>query len=397
MKRYIALFVAIFMIAALTACGGGANDAQPETPPDTVETEQPDPVEPDDNDHDHDHDHDNDHDHDDDDVATQGNGDPSYIAVISKGFQHQFWQAVYTGARAAGENYGVEVSFHGPESEADIGPQLDMVRAALARNPDAFAFAALDTAAALAELQDAYDRGIPVIGFDSGVPEAPPGQVLATAATDNVEAGGVGAINMFPEIQDAIAAATEDDPVIIAILSQDVTSESITGRTRGFAERMMELAGDVNDSVAITGGFSAINTGDENAAVQIEVFVGASPETVDMTTAAHGVLNTPNRIGVFGSNEGAVGGLLSTIVAGTVVPDGVILVGFDAGAMQKGAVEEGIMFGSVTQDPFEIGYQAVSLAVRAARGESVSDVDTGAQWWNADNMHDDDIAILLYD
>jgi len=37
-----------------------------------------------------------------------------------------------------------------------------------------------------------------------------------------------------------------------------------------------------------------------------------------------------------------------------------------------------------------------SLPVRAARGESVSDVDTGAQWWNADNVNDPDIAILLY-
>jgi ribose transport system substrate-binding protein len=90
-------------------------------------------------------------------------------------------------------------------------------------------------------------------------------------------------------------------------------------------------------------------------------------------------------------------GLLSTIVAGTAVPDGVILVGFDAGAMQKGAVEQGIMFGSITQDPFQIGFQSVSMAVRAARGESVSDLDTGARWWNADNMHDAEIAILLYD
>ena len=391
MKRLATLFVAVFMIATLTACGGGGGNAQPEPPVETVipDFEDQEPDDYDDNDYDYE---DNDN-----DVVTPGNGDPSYVAVISKGFQHQFWQAVYAGARAAGEDYGVDVSFDGPESEADIGPQLDMVRAALARDPDAFAFAALDTAAALAELQDAYDRGIPVIGFDSGVPEAPPGQVLATAATDNAEAGGVGADNMFPEIQDAIAAATEDAPVVIAVLSQDVTSESITGRTRGFAERMMALAGGVNDSVAITGGYSAINTGDSDAAVQIEVFVGATPDIVDMTSTAHGVLNTPNIRGVFGSNEGAVVGLLSTINAGTEVPEGVILVGFDAGAMQKGAVEQGIMFGSVTQDPFQIGFQAVSLAVRAARGESVSDVDTGAQWWNADNMHDPDIAILLYD
>jgi len=374
MKKLIALLLAILLVASLAACGGGD---EPEATPAPAETQAP--------------------------AATEApeepeeNGEVSYVALISKGFQHQFWQAVYAGARAAGEYYGVEISFDGPPSEADIGPQLEMLRSALARNPDAIAFAALDTEAALAELADAYNRGIPVIGFDSGIPDAPAGQVLATAATDNIAAGAVGADNMFPEIEEAIAAATEASPVVVAILSQDATSESVTGRTQGFAERMYQLASGVNDSVAVTGGLARINTGDASAAVVIEVVVGATPDIVDMTSAALGILGTPNLLGVFCSNEGAVSGLLATIGAGTVVPEGVILVGFDAGSAQKEAVEQGLMFGSVTQDPFQIGFQSVSLAVRAARGESVSDVDTGAQWWNSDNMHNPDIAILLYD
>ena len=376
MKKVLAILLAILLVAAFAACNGDTPET-PEPPPEPAQDapEPPPPPPP----------------------PEPGDDGPSYIAVISKGFQHQFWQAVYAGALAAGEHYGVEVSFDGPESEADIGPQLDMLRAALARNPDAIAFAALDTEAALAELADAYGRGIPVVGFDSGIPDAPAGQVRATAATNNIAAGALGADNMFPEIQDAIAAATPDSPVVVAILSQDATSESVTGRTQGFAERMLELAGGVNDSVAIIGGLARINTGDADAAVVIEVTVGATPDIVDMTSAAHGVLNTPNLLGVFCSNEGAVVGLLSTIVAGTDVPEGVLLVGFDAGAMQKGAVEQGIMFGSITQDPFQIGFQSVSLAFRAAIGESVADIDTGARWWNADNMHDPEIALLLYD
>ena len=323
--------------------------------------------------------------------------DISYIAVISKGFQHQFWQAVYQGALDAGVHYGVTVSFDGPESEADIGPQLVMVRAALARNPDAFAFAALDTEAALAELEDAYNRGIPVVGFDSGVPGAPPGRVRANAATDNVDAGGLVATNMFPALQARISAATQANPVVIAILSQDAVSESITNRTQGFAEEMYRLARGVNDSVAITGGLGRINTGDPNAAVVINTVVGATPATVDMTTAAHSVMMTPNLIGVFCSNEGSVAGVLATIAAGTTVPDGLIITGFDAGEAQKAAVRSGLMYGAVTQDPVRMGFEAVSLAVRAARGETVTDVNTGARWWNADNMDDPEIAILLYD
>jgi len=272
-----------------------------------------------------------------------------------------------------------------------------MINAELAKNPDAIALAALDTNAVLSQLQEAFDKGIPIVGFDSGVPDAPAGQIAANASTNNEAAAALAADHMFPEIKDAVAAATTGDPVTIAILSQDVVSASVGGRTKGFAAQMHTLASGVNDSVAVVGDFSAINKGDANAAVLIQVVVGATPDQTDMNNAASAVLNFENLIGVFMSNEGAVNGVLSSINAGARVPDGCILIGFDAGENQKGAVRSGLFFGSITQDPFMIGYYAVELAVKAARGETVSDIDTGAKWYDASNMDQADIAILLYD
>jgi ribose transport system substrate-binding protein len=332
-------------------------------------------------------------------VAACDDGDDGtmYVSVISKGFQHQFWQAVKAGSDAAAEDLGVEIHFDGPEGEAAIADQVNMLNAELAKDPNAIALAALDTNAVLSQLADARERGIPIIGFDSGVPDAPAGQIAANASTNNEAAAAIAAEHMFPEIQSAIAAATSDNPVVIAVLSQEVVSASITGRTKGFAERMYDLASSANGSVAITGGFSAINKGDGNPAVIIEVVVGATPELTDMTNAANAVLNTPDLLGVFMSNEGAVSGLLAAHNAGAAIPAGVLLIGFDAGEAQKAAVRSGLFFGSITQDPFQIGYQAVALAVKAANGESVSDVDTGAKWWDASNMDQPDIALLLYD
>ena len=54
-----------------------------------------------------------------------------YIAVISKGFQHQFWQAVAAGAEQAAEDYGVTITFEGPETEAMVDKQVEMVQAAM--------------------------------------------------------------------------------------------------------------------------------------------------------------------------------------------------------------------------------------------------------------------------
>ena len=335
-------------------------------------------------------------------VAACGNGGssndgPMYISVISKGFQHQFWQAVKQGSDQAAADLGVEIYFDGPEGESAIADQVNMLNAELAKNPDAIALAALDTTAVLSQLAEAYDKGIPVIGFDSGVPDAPAGQIAANASTNNEGAAALAADHMFPEIKAAVEAATPDNPVVICILSQEVVSASVGGRTKGFAEKMFTLASGANDSVAITGGYSAINKGDANAAVKIEVVVGATPDLTDMTNAANTVLNTENLLGVFMSNEGAVSGLLAAHNAGASIPSGVLLIGFDAGEAQKSAVRSGLFFGAITQDPVQIGYQAVALAVKAANGEPVSDIDTGAKWYDSSNMDQADIAILLYD
>jgi ribose transport system substrate-binding protein len=332
-----------------------------------------------------------------DDVVDAGGDDvdeaPGYYSVIAKGFQHQFWQVVKKGSEDAAKDLGVEIYFTGPEGESAQAAQVDMLNAELAKNPKAIALAALNTEAVLTQLQEAADKGIPVIGFDSGVPNAPAGQIAANASTDNENAAALAAEKMYEAIKAQIDAATADNPVVISVFSQDVTSASVGGRTKGFAEKMYELVGE---SASITGDFNAINTG-TGTAVIIEVTVGATPDITDMTNAANGLLNTEGLIGVFCSNEGAVNGLLAAMNAGSVLPEGVKVVGFDAGAGQKAAVASGVFMGSITQDPYQIGYQAVALAVAAANGETVADVDTGAKWYDASNMNDPDIAQLLYD
>ena len=105
---------------------------------------------------------------------------------------------------------------------------------------------------------------------------------------------------------------------------------------------------------------------------------------------------------MFCSNEGAVTGFLAATSSGADLADGglygdLIVAGFDAGAPQKNAVRQGWFVGSVTQDPYQIGYQAVELAVKAANGEEVADIDTGAQWYTAENIDDPEIALLVYD
>ena len=73
-----------------------------------------------------------------------GSGDAKpYIAVVSKGEQHDFWQQVKLGAQDAAEKYGVDITFEGPASESDVQDQVEMLNNAMAKNPVAIALAVL--------------------------------------------------------------------------------------------------------------------------------------------------------------------------------------------------------------------------------------------------------------
>src|SRR6187200_3342561 len=98
-----------------------------------------------------------------------GGGEQPYIPIVSKGFQHQFWQAVKKGAEEEAKAEGVTVNFEGPETESQVDKQMEMLQAEFDKHPQAVCFAALDSKAATPLLQKFKDANIPVIGFDSGV------------------------------------------------------------------------------------------------------------------------------------------------------------------------------------------------------------------------------------
>lgn len=395
MKRILS--IALILVLSLTVfvgCGGGNSSSTPEsTAPASEEPAEPaseEPAEP----------------ASEEPAATDG--ERPYIAVVSKGFQHQFWQTVYAGSKDAAEKYNVEMTFEGPPSESDISTQVDMVNAALAKNPKALCLAALDTQSLNSQLEQALSAGIPVVGFDSGVPDAPAGSVVSTASTNNYNAGELAAEEMFKEASFAerLNAATAEAPVAIAVQSQDATSASILDRTNGFINKMVELCEGVHaGGVEVTGHdvFKKDATGD--VVISIKVTVPPTTSYTDAQAACQTMLqNNSNLIGYFCSNEASVTGILAATNDGTDLDrengayKDLIVVGFDAGKPQKDAVASQYFYGAVTQDPYQIGYLAVELAYKALSGETVDEiVDTGCKFYTHANMEEADIAQLLYD
>ena len=334
--------------------------------------------------------------------ASGTSGGKQKVEVIAKGFQHDFWRAVESGAMKAGTEFGVEVTFVGPASETAIAEQVEMLNSAINRRPAAIALAALDTNASIDAITKAHKEGIPIIGFDSGVPGAPDGTIAANAATDNYAAGELAAEKTYEEIKSQLAG-TASSPVRIGVVSQEVNSMSIYERSAGFVEKIETLLGeDANvgaENVSIIGHTRFSNGSKEDGArVIIEVRVPAEVTDSAGRTEAQTLLNKQDLIAIFGSNEFGAKSIINADdgLSQGRIGNGVIAVGFDSGELQQDAISSGRFFGSVTQDPVSIGYQAVRLAVSASKGEAVSDVDTGAKWYNKGNINDADIQALLY-
>lgn len=326
-------------------------------------------------------------------AATSTTSGSKHIDVIAKGFQHQFWKAVELGTQNAAKEFGVEVTFQGPDNESAIAQQVEYLNTAIAKKPAAICLAALDTQASIPSIQSAMEAGIPIIGFDSGVPDAPKGAIKANASTNNAVAGALAADELYKLIESKIKDAKE--PVRIGVVAQESNSQSIVDRTKGFVDKMTELCGADNVSVE---GHDSLKNEKAGAKVVIDVGIPAEVKDVDAAAVASAILEKKDLIAIYGSNEFAANAIITANEGlDKLGADKVIAVGFDAGKKLLDAVRAKTFAGAVTQDPVQIGYQAVKLAVEAADGKSVSDVDTGAKWYNAENMDADDIKPCLYE
>ncbi len=286
-----------------------------------------------------------------------------YIPLVSKGFQHQFWQAVKAGAEQAADEYNVTITFEGPDNETMVDRQIDMLAAALANNPKAIGFAALDSQAAIPLLKQANDKGIPIIAFDSGVDSDIP---VSTATTDNLAAAGLAADKM---------AEMLGGKGKVAVVAHDQTSRTGIDRRDGFVNRIAEKYPDIE-------------------VVTVQYGQGDHLKSTEVTKAI--LTANPDLNGIFGTNEGSAIGVVNGVQElGT---EGLVIIGYDSGKAQKDAIKSGLMAGAITQNPVGIGYETVKAAVAASKGESVPAlIDTGFYYYDASNMEDPAIAAVLYD
>lgn len=288
--------------------------------------------------------------------------DKPYIAIVSKGFQHQFWQAVKKGAEQEAAKQGATITFEGPATEKEVEAQITMLTNALAKQPKAIGFAALDSKSAEGLLQQAKSTNIPVIAFDSGVESDVP---LTTAATDNTAAAAEAAKHM----SELLGGQGK-----VGMIVHDQTSLTGQQRRDGFTDWMEANAPGIT-------------------LIPVQYGDGDQAKSADITKSI--LAANPDVKGIYGANEGSAIGIVKGVQeAGKT---GITIIGFDSGKAQIDAINSGLMAGAITQNPVGMGEELVKAAMKAIKGEPLEkSIDTGFYWYDKTNITDPKIQAVLY-
>ncbi len=286
-----------------------------------------------------------------------------YIPVVSKGYQHEFWQTVKKGSEAAAKELGIRTSFVGPADETQIAQQIQLMEDVLIQNPKAILLSALDTNALVPIVETAHARGIVVATFDSGINSDLP---VTFVATNNRAAGGVAADEMAKLI---------NNQGKVGIIAHVAGTTTAIERSEGFIARIKEKY------PKITILDTQYSDGDPQKALD---------KTIDMVRA------NPDLLAIYATNEGATLGVANAIQSNQLTGK-IKVIGFDSTEAIIDFVNNDVIQGFIVQDPFQMGYQGMVALNKALKGESLDkQVDVPAGFVTKENMNQPDIQKLLF-
>lgn len=331
----------------------------------------------------------------------------SYISIIGKGEEGQYWKQVKKGVSQAAKDLNEQLGYEGkdkikvvysaPAETDNVDGQVNLLDEELSRYPVALGIAIVDENACDVQFDLAADSEIPVVAFDSGSDYQ---GLLATVSTNNTESAQVVADNLGKELE-----GTGE----IVIVANDSKSKNNKERVSAFAAKLKESYPEMK--VVDTVYLDALEDWQKKIAAEInagtyalsgEPTGTALPEEAQTDPASiteeqvldYVLKKHPDLKGVYGTNQVAVKALVNGIERGK--REGLTVVGYDADEEQLQMLKDGTVDGLLVQNPFGMGYASVIAAARAAIGAgNEAYVDTGYVWVTKENMKSEEVKQML--
>ena len=268
------------------------------------------------------------------------------VGVSWSNFQEERWKTDEAAIVAALEEAGAE--YLSTDAQSSSSKQLSDVESLIARGADALIILAQDSEAIIPAVQNAWNNGIPVVGYDRLIDD----DRAFYLTFENTEVGRMQAraiLAVQPTGNYVMIKGSPTDPNADFLRSgqQEVLQDAIdAGEIRIVAE-------------SYTDGWLP-----SNAQRNMEQILTAQNNEVDAVVA---------------SNDGTAGGVVAALQAQGL--DGAIPVsGQDADHAALNRVARGTQTVSVWKDARDLGQRAGEIAVAMAEGVAMSDIEGAVQW-----------------
>lgn len=255
------------------------------------------------------------------------------IAVIGAGSGKHFWRAVESGARKAGAELGYEIFYRNPSDENAIKEQGQLLTDAAKKNCVAIVLAP-NSPTHLTEIQAFHSLHTPVVIIDRDMQLDP---VYAMVMTDNYRAGQLAGQQMIEILNNRGA---------VAVLGLQQGIPSTDAREQGFIDTIRS----------------------SNIKLLPIVHLGTNIAEIRLNADRYLRQYFDEMDGLFTPNEMTTLGALAELRLKTK-PGRIIHIGFDLDRYLLQGLSSGELAGLALQQPHEMGYMGVKLAVDALNGK----------------------------
>jgi ribose transport system substrate-binding protein len=257
------------------------------------------------------------------------------------GAGNPFWAAVEEGAKAKGEELGVEVIVVAPPAESDVQAQITQIEDLIAQGVEGIALAPTDPNALAPVVDSAQAAGIPVVFVDTrGINEG-----VTFIGTNNEVGAALAAEYMCENLPEGANVA-----ILQGLISQSTGQARAEGSRQGLTDCGLNIVAEQTAEWDRSKGISVT-----------ENILAGNPELQ----------------GIFASNDNmALGAVQALKSAGRL--DQVMVVGFDANPDAANSILAGEMTASVAQAPYNMGAFSIQALVDLNDGKTLEEwIDTG--------------------
>ena len=270
-------------------------------------------------------------------------GGPPKIAFVMKTVNNPFFIEMQKGAEQAAQRLGVNLIVQAADREVDVEKQMQIVENLIQAKVAALCVTPSGSREIVPAIDKANRAGIPVVIVDTRVDEKAlkesHGQIAAFIGSDNYEGG---------KVAGEFLAKRLGGKGKVAVLEGIPGHETGDSRLRGF-----------RDAIKAT------------PEIQIVASQTANWERDQGFNVFQNILQAhPDIQAVFACSDLMALGAVEAIAAARKTGQ-ILVVGFDALAEARKAVEQGTMEATVAQSPATMGELAVENAYRLLKGEQI--------------------------